>query len=766
MVAAQLEKSDYQPGDEVTASVQVNTASGDPVGGAGVTLFAVDQGVLDLTGYQPPDLHAYFYTPKPLRVSTSTSIPFMRSEDPGQVRFANKGQIIGGGGLGKIRQKFQAVAFWSADIKTDIHGRVQAVFKAPDSLTCYRLFAVVHHGARFGMGKTAFRVYRPLMVESALPRFGRVGDKVIAKAIIFNQSAKPLNVVARLELDDLLQSERPTERRITVPAAGQVDVRFPIQFVAQGRSRTVWRVRSEKQVALQDARKSWIDIRPVMPMRDIHHFVRTTGPMLDILGKIPEELREAEGALEISVSTSPMAGLEEASEYLLDYPHGCAEQTSSRLIPWLLLEKHGDLFPRLQMPKGRSAADPVTHGINRLLSMQTHDGGLSYWPAGRADPFASAYGGMVLAIARLQGKTVPVGSLDALATYLNKQARALPKDAYHWGMHCLSLYTLTLLDCPQPSLHERAFQERENIPADARALLAAAVRQVGGPDAMVQSLLKQSGTKAGAFAYYGNENQQQAMRLMAVAGSAEAAVLVDRLIHSTRRGHWGSTFANAWTLLGMAAVEKRGSAHRIACEIFDGKNHHQIRLDSNQRKVTVRLTDIKGPVSFTGPAGQPVFIGVKARLRPTKVASEPIARGMQLKRTYQSLTRPGSEEWQVGDLVRVRLALTVEPDAVHWVALEDGLPAVLEPVLGDLLTQQTGENLAQSWRVNHHILQKDRAVFYMNRLPRGVHNVEYLARVRSEGEVALPPGQAQAMYDPDVVALTIGGRREAKRPHD
>ena len=99
-VKTSLSQTDYRPGQEIEATTQVNDYTGGPVRGAEVTLYAVDEGILDLTGYNAPDLHSFFHQPRPLMVSTSTSFPFMRTEDPGRVHYGNKGHLIGGGGSG------------------------------------------------------------------------------------------------------------------------------------------------------------------------------------------------------------------------------------------------------------------------------------------------------------------------------------------------------------------------------------------------------------------------------------------------------------------------------------------------------------------------------------------------------------------------------------------------------------------------------------------------------------------------------------------
>ncbi|MDE2681199.1 MAG: hypothetical protein OSB29_07525, partial [Verrucomicrobiota bacterium] len=58
------------------------------------------------------------------------------------------------------------------------------------------------------------------------------------------------------------------------------------------------------------------------------------------------------------------------------------------------------------------------------------------------------------------------------------------------------------------------------------------------------------------------------------------------------------------------------------------------------------------------------------------------------------------------------------------------------------------------WHVSHQVLRKDRAVFYANNLPRGMHQFQYLARVRAAGTATAPAAKVEAMYDPDIVGLT------------
>ena len=122
-------------------------ANGKPVADAEVILYAVDEGVLSLTGYETPDPFAFFNQPRALGVQTSLTLPTLLKEDTDESDFANKGYLIGDGKggpplLNGLRKNFLACAFWNATLRTDAQGRVRAEFVAPDSLTRYRVIAV------------------------------------------------------------------------------------------------------------------------------------------------------------------------------------------------------------------------------------------------------------------------------------------------------------------------------------------------------------------------------------------------------------------------------------------------------------------------------------------------------------------------------------------------------------------------------------------------------------------------------------------------
>src|SRR5204863_3788454 len=107
------------------------------------------------------------------------------------------------------------------------------------------------------------------------------------------------------------------------------------------------------------------------------------------------QIQDGTGQVNLNVSNTRVLELHEALQQLLHYPYGCVEQTTSNMLPWLALSKYEPMFPNL-LEKGK-VQSAIRRGADRLLQMQTDEGGLSYWPGGDTpELWASAYGGFGL----------------------------------------------------------------------------------------------------------------------------------------------------------------------------------------------------------------------------------------------------------------------------------------------------------------------------------------------------------------------------------
>src|SRR6185503_8152699 len=135
-VAVKTNAATARPGDKIQLEAEVKDAAGKGAADSEVVLYAVDEGVLSLTGYKTPDPLAFFSQRRRLAVQTSLTLPTLLKEEADESDFANKGYLIGDakGGpplLQGLRKNFLACAFWNATLRTDASGHVQAEFAAP-----------------------------------------------------------------------------------------------------------------------------------------------------------------------------------------------------------------------------------------------------------------------------------------------------------------------------------------------------------------------------------------------------------------------------------------------------------------------------------------------------------------------------------------------------------------------------------------------------------------------------------------------------------
>jgi uncharacterized protein YfaS (alpha-2-macroglobulin family) len=207
--------------------------------------------VLALTGYDRPQPGSVFREPFPLQVRTGLSIYDLLPEDPAELRFGNKGYLIGGGGLEgpgmKLREDFPGTACWFPALRTDAAGRVQVKFRAPDALTRYRLVAVAHAGAnRFGSGESAFTIRKPLMLLPSVGQFAKVGDEMLARAVIRNESGADGTAEVTLLLDKTAESAKPTVTRVELRNGEARAIDFPCALspwdLQTGAGRAAWKL--------------------------------------------------------------------------------------------------------------------------------------------------------------------------------------------------------------------------------------------------------------------------------------------------------------------------------------------------------------------------------------------------------------------------------------------------------------------------------------------------------------------------------------------
>ena len=412
----------YSPGEEAEVRLRVSL-NGRPVPGAELSFLAVDRGVVDLIDYHVPDPQASFYDPRnfPLAVQGADSRSLLI--DPVTYAFSD---LQGGDAADDTkleeRKDFRPTAVFEPYLVTGPDGTAVFTFRLPDSLTTYRCTALAVGLNEFGIAEGDLRVSAPLTAVAALPRKLRWRDTGQASLVLTNLDHEAVEAQVSLELDgEALELDGAGLKTLTIPAGAAAEAAFRLAAVGTGSAKLAFTLRSPR-VNERILRTLTVD-RPVV--------YETVSLMGNLEGEgfveegvvIPSAVSEGTGSLSVSLSASPLAMLKEAVGYLLDYPYGCLEQRTARLLPLVSFADHLEAFG-LESP----VEDPkkvIEEELAEIARNQLRDGSFPYWSGGETGSYyVTLRAAHIAALARKKGYEVPSLETAKLLTYISASEAA------------------------------------------------------------------------------------------------------------------------------------------------------------------------------------------------------------------------------------------------------------------------------------------------------------------------------------------------------
>lgn len=812
------------PGGRVAVDLEVRGADGAPARAQAVVM-VVDEAVLGLSNYRTPDPVREIFAPRALGVRTLASVL-----DLPHSRRARHEQIVpsgdGGPGFGlsamaaEMRSLFRSTAYFDGAVAVDEKGRARVEFDLPDQTTTYRVMAVVATRAgAFGSSDRAMTVNKPLMVQPVLPRFVYPEDTLRLEARVFNGTDEPSRVRVVAELAGMAGAGREAgiaPMEVTVPANAAATVGLPVKVTGKVTGRDQARVRllatmAENQGGHRDAVEVTIPVLNPGSRRRLVERRQVMGTS-EVEIELPKQRVPGTESIEVRVSQSRLGQLKESVDYLMGYPNGCIEQTTSRAYPLLVLR---DLLPEMGVTVDPDRlAEYAEAGVKRLLSFQTSQGGLAYWPGSdQPHAFGTAFGGAALIEAQKRGYDVPAEAIARMADYLERSLGegAISEEMPHGGMadadtRALFVMTLGRMGRPQPGHVSALWRARAKMTAFGMAFLAVAAAELPAANpGLVQEILVSVRAKAreeADEAYYegardqgwsmGSPLRTHAGALLAYATGAPGddmqKKLLAGLLARQRGGNWGNTQENVFGIMAVAQSVKPprdpsgapGQGSDIAIRV-DGRAPAGISAmgDSGVRAL-LDAAQLSGPSAPLGPDGvirhtiavdnraaTPAHVTVRAEYDVVLDHESMAAHdsGFRVSRAYETLAGEpiDPQHIELGALVRVRVR--VDTRAKHnYVALADFLPAGLEALNTELATTQTvrqdGASLSPEAAAGLAVLSYSeirdaRVAFYANDLPQGSYEFRYLARATTPGTFLRPAATAEAMYDPDASGASV-----------
>jgi hypothetical protein len=773
-VALETDKPSYRPGETVNAALRVTSADGKPVV-AELAVAAADEGVLQIAGYRTPDPMKTFYQPWALGVESSTTWNRIAVRaHPGEVD-PEEGGDGGGDEAGRIRSRFVATAFWAPALRTAPDGTARVSFTAPDNLTAFRIMAVgADAGDRFGSGEMRFTVAKPLLAMPALPRFIAVGDQVRAAVIVHNNTS----AAGRVTVSASVQGAKlrgAAEQEVEIAAGASKPVVFPVVAARDGKA--IFRFGARLGAEADTVEITLPVGRPLARETVVVAESRTDGRAETTL-TIPEGVLKDEGSLELVLDTTGLASLDESLRYLVGYPYGCLEQTTSRVVPMVAL---GDLTRAVDIPdvSRTRLKGYVESGVAKILRHQHEDGAFGLWPGAPAEPHLTAYALWGLHLSRqagyrVDGKAVQSG-LASLRRAVNR--REVSGDLHELGgrtgTQAFAVYVLAAMGAPENGAAARLYEQRSSLPLYGKAFLLRALAR-GGQAAEARALVDEIAAAAPAASgpvlleergadrlwwYMSSGPRTTAIVLSALLEVAPAHPLVARLeaglLAARQEGRWSNTQENLYAMVALADLARaRGKAGQGTVTVsLAGRKLVTAKLKgADSRRLSVPMARVRPGALVIEAAGREVFYAARLRVaRPLGGAA--VDAGFTVEREYlDARTDQPVKSVKVGQVVKVRVTVKA-PKAQTHVAVVDRLPAGLEPVL-DRFAPAPAREPRDWWRGgarttwSHRQLRDDRVELFADVLSSGTSTQEYLARATCAGTFVAPPAMAEAMYRP------------------
>lgn len=543
---------------ETTATIKVKEKTGKKMT---YTLAVVDEGLLDLTNFKTPDPWNRFYAREALGVKTWDIYDYVLNAFKLE---QSKILAVGGGGEINLDKKtakanrFTPMVRFIGPFELK-NGQNSHKIKVPNYVGSVRVMVVAGQELKYGSTEKTVPVRNPLMVLGTLPRVVGPNENITLPVDVFAMESHVKNVTVNIKTNEFFTSEKNTEK-LTFEKEGDEVVRFQLKTANKlGIGKVSIVATSGKEKASYDFE---IDVRPANPVvSDVKETMIEAGESWES----DYAFDGIEGTNEVSmeISSFPSINLEKRLGYLIQYPHGCIEQTTSSVFPQLYLSN----FSKLSSSRKIEIEQNIKEAINRFISFQTANGGFGYWPGDANDnEWGTNYATHFLIEAERKGYSLPYGMKNKLLSYLRTKARNWQpnrskfkyRNQSHEIIQAYRLYILALANKGELGAMNR-MKENKDLSVNTKWRLAGAYKLLG-QDNVANNLIFGVSTDIEEYTEYsysyGSSLRDEAMILEVLSrmdDKAKAGILAKKIADQLGdNNRWMSTQTTAYSLIAMS----------------------------------------------------------------------------------------------------------------------------------------------------------------------------------------------------------------------
>lgn len=543
------------------------------------TLAVVDEGLLDLTRFKTPDLHDVFYAKQSLGVKTWDVYDMVLSGMAGQV---DKYISIGGDSdinvdpSAQKANRFLPVVDFIGPFRLEKGKKNSHQLEMDNYVGSVKVMVVARHKKKYGKAEKSVRVSNPLMVLPTAPRVLSPEETISLPVNVFVSEDNIQNVTVSIETGPGIQVIDNKNTSLRFNASGEQLTAFMLQaenyegpsFIHVFASGDGEKIDQKININIEN---------PNPRLKEAKDYTLSSGEIASIDYSLIGLPGTNKGMIELS--TFPAINLENRLDYLIRYPYGCVEQTTSSAFPQLYVDQITDISP----DKKSDINTNITATITRLQQFQRSNGGLSYWKGGDyISEWGTSYAGHFMLEAKEKGYYVPESFITSWTSFQKDLARTYDNKLDNPRAPVMQAYRLyTLAKSGNPEWGAMNLLRNQEISDPARYLLAAAYA-MGAQPSIAEDLIKNRMPNIKEYremSYtYGSSLRDKALIAEAFLsltdpGKVDVEAMVTDIAKSLGKRSWYSTQTTAFSLLAVGKYLMENPPGEIAATItYDGKS--------------------------------------------------------------------------------------------------------------------------------------------------------------------------------------------------
>jgi alpha-2-macroglobulin len=719
------------------------------------TLAIVDEGLLDITGFRTPDPWDHFYSREALGVRTWDLYDLILGAYGGTLEriFAIGGdETVADRTANKVKRFIPVVKFLGP-LQIGAGETAKHKISLPRYTGSVRVMVIAGNGRAYGKTEKTVAVKDPLMLLATAPRVISPEEKVTLPLTLFVQKEGITEVNLKAESNEMISFPENT-KTLNVSGTGEKETEFTFTVGKKtGKAKIKVTASGGGESAVYELE---IEVRSPNPPETRSEF-KVVKPGEKWQTSFNPFGIEGSNSASLEISQLPTLNLEKRLDYLIQYPHGCSEQITSKVFPQLWLN---DLYSA-DNEKIKAAGTNIKEGVNMLVSRQMPDGGIALWPgAYQPDTWVTSYAGHFLLEAERKGYVLPSGFRQKWVSFQQKKAREWSYDQkfrYSANDQAYRLFTLALAGQPEKGAMNR-LRETTGIPQLSKWLLAASFALTGRSDAAVSLLdMRNLSTENDYwYYYYGSEERDKAIvlyTLVLLKDDEQAFQLVNEICNKFNSDNWYSTQTLSW---GICAYVKwagsvpgdKNSPSKAAITVNGEKTERVLPQDKIWSE-ELKISGNNNQLTVGNLSERPLYLTLTRKgiaLVSDQTKSE---KGIEMKVSYLSRDMKPIDQKvleQGTDFIMVVKVSNNSYTTIENMALSEMVPSGWEIQNTRLFEAETG---IKEGRYDYRDIRDDRVITYFPLGPGDVKEFVLILTAAYRGEFFQPSVYCEAMYSSD-----------------